>query len=58
MLGLVTNSLSVGGFKNLQSRENIALEYAAYITFLKLPKVEIHAAEKIAWTPDGEYGYI
>lgn len=87
MLGLVTNSLSVGGFKNLLPRENIALDDgefevlliqkpsnltgmhgiisallkeklddATYITFFKSPKVEIHAAGKIAWTLDGEYG--
>lgn len=30
MLGLVTNTLSVGGFKNLLPRENIALDDGEY----------------------------
>ena len=77
MLGLVTNTLSVGGFKNLLPKDNIALDdgefevlliqkpsnlaemhgiNAAYITFFKSSKVEVHAEERLAWTLDGEYG--
>lgn len=85
ILGMVTNSLSIGGFKTLLP-PNVSLsdgkfeilmirrpsnlmelrgiisallgekENSDHIVQLKASKVQIEAAEPIAWTLDGEYG--